>query len=364
MAGPNWTEEAPGISVWRAQSAHEFLTALRRSNNQWWEGDQIPWVFRGHRDESWPLLPSAWRPGNQIIANAQMEAAQRFERSHTAQRLHWSSGNHITGQAHFGGNDAELQKRLTIESTAELLPVYDFLLTCDRLGLATPLLALPPDSTLSPDWLIGTNDPLVGDDFFRFTDIPHYISLAQHHGLPTRLLDWTHDPMKAAFFAAETFTGDKAQTNIAVWAIHRRRATLVKGKPAVFPRFLDGKVEDGNNQEIYPTIEIVRTPMRENFFLAAQSGQFTSIRASGIDFMHRGGLRPSLETFITESGVEEIVLRKITLERRCVPELARMLTREEISRSQLMPTHDNVAADVRNAWEARSEGPVGWISEV
>lgn len=355
MAEPNWTDEAPGISVWHAQSAHEFLTALRRSNTYWWEGDQIPWAFRGHKDKSWPLLPAAWRPGNRIIANAQTEAARRLERINPAQRLHWSFGNHVTGQTHFGGNDAELQKRLTIESTAELLPVYDFLLTCDRLGLSTPILQLPPDPTLSPDWLIGAQDPLVGDDFFRFSDIPHYISLAQHHSLPTRLLDWTHDPVKAAFFAAETITSNQAQTDIAVWAIHRRRATYVKGKPGVFPRLFDGKVEDGNNyDEIYPTIEIVRTPMHENFFLAAQSGQFTSIRSSGIDFMHRGGLRPSLDTFVAESGVKETVLRKITLDRHCVPELATMLAREEISRSQLMPTHDNVAADVKKSWEARS----------
>src|SRR5260370_20128694 len=98
MAEPNWTEEAPGISVWPAQTAHEFLTALRRSNNYWWEDDQIPWVFRGHKDKSWPLLPAAWRPGNRIIANAQTEAARRLERINPAQRLHWSFGNHVTGQ--------------------------------------------------------------------------------------------------------------------------------------------------------------------------------------------------------------------------------------------------------------------------
>lgn len=70
--------------------------------------------------------------------------------------------------------------------------------------------------------------------------------------------------------------------------------------------------------------------------------------------MHRGGLRPSLETFVAESGVQETVLRKMTLDRSCVPELARMLAREEVSRSQLMPTHDNVAADVKRGWEART----------
>lgn len=352
MTEPTWTELQPGICTWRSQDAREFLAALRRSNNYWWEDAQIPWVFRGHRDESWALLPSAWRESDEIIANARAEATRRFERVNPVQRLHWDFGGHVTGQTRFGDNDADLQKRLTIASTAELLPVYDFLLTSDRLGLPTPILQLPPDPALSPDWIIGAGDPLVGDDFFRFSDVPHYISLAQHHGIPTRLLDWTHDPIKAAFFAAGEAT--QAENDIAVWAIHRPRAMRVRGKPVVFPQLYEGSIDDGNNHsEMHASIEIVRTPMRENYFLAAQSGQFTSIRASGFDFMQRGGIRPSLETFVAESKTNETVLRKMILDKGQVPELARLLTREEMTRSQLMPTHDNIAAEVMRAWKTR-----------
>jgi hypothetical protein len=157
-------------------------------------------------------------------------------------------------------------------------------------------------------------------------------------------LDWTFDPVAAAFFAIEDISADQPQSDIVVWALHRKKAAYVRTEAVWFENGPGGPLS------VAPSLNIVYPPVRDNPFLAAQSGLFTTIAASGVYFMQNGGARPSLQEFVAKSQPEHTVLRKILLSHEHVPQLADILEREKMSRSALTPTMDNIAADVRERW--------------
>jgi hypothetical protein len=47
--------------------------------------------------------------------------------------------------------------------------------------------------------------------------------IAQHHGAPTRILDWSLSPYVAAFFAVVKYTNDEEHSEVAIWALDTRR---------------------------------------------------------------------------------------------------------------------------------------------
>ena len=159
------------------------------------------------------------------------------------------------------------------------------------------------------------------DMFTKFTSdkIRPIVALAQHHRMPPRLLDWTLNPLVAAYFAAEgTNEGDEG--NLLVWAANRTEL-----RNSSVEEFLVERSQIG--------------------FLRAQQGLFTLTSGANFQYLHSGRW-PSMDEYVRQN-----TLRRLTLPRSQGPALRRLLWAEDISRAHLMPTLDNIREALKDYWQ-------------
>ncbi len=316
----------------------------------WWENDWCPWVFGGQANASWPILPTAWRAANPVLDGVRQTISSRLESAEPLNvELRWNTGSWISGKADFGPDAARFARQLTIDAAAEVALVYDLTHSMDRASLQLPIVGeLPPDP-MAPDWLHAPNEPLLADELGRWLHLPEMLPLAQHYGLPTRLVDWSTDPIASAFFALDDEVAADGP-GVTVFALHTGRTKDVALEPTSFPQLFDEVGPDDNGFEVRPHLKLLRPVRSANPNLAAQSGLFTMIGGSGVDFLRRDGRRVDLETFVAESRSPDALL-KVSLDKAHIDDARRILTRERVSRSSLMPSIATAAQDVAARWQ-------------
>lgn len=143
------------------------------------------------------------------------------------------------------------------------------------------------------------------------------LALAQQHGVPTRLLDWSRSPYVAAFFAfVERLQLGEIGGHVAVWALDLNAGCWKK--------------EVG--------VEIVRAPIRGNIRLRNQSGMFTILRTP-----HR-----CLEEYVEAIGTMDGALICADLPASEAPVALADLASMGITASRLFPGLEGAAREAQH----------------
>jgi hypothetical protein len=192
----------------------DFIAALSPRGE--WYGSVAPrsWIFRGHANDWFRLVPAALRNGSKELSElvlcpiANNKNQQWAENRALADFLHVSDSIGLN----IPEDTQKLRRSLEIE--------------------ASPADVWPPDEILS------------------------LMALAQHHGVPTRLLDWSRHPLKAALFAASSAVATENKSEcLSVWALSIEKLEMLRGEPKPFI--------------------VITAPSATNSNLRAQEGIFT-----------------------------------------------------------------------------------------
>lgn len=290
-------------------SASEFLFELDETNPRW-KHDR--WIFRGQPVDTC-ILPTAMR--SPLIDSFVNKESDNYNYLYldTSEPYHsmWESEDMF-----------DRHVRVVLQVVAEREIVYAFEELADEVRLDVPtekhFVVAEGDEriSLSISILLSLRDKSILIDP---TGIGY--ALARHHGMPSRLVDWTYRPYNAAFFAAhcekETRPND---SQLVVWAVSSRGIHWTSLQKVAHRRSMIG-------------------------FLQSQDGVFLYDTNANQKYMDKGKWQPFEDEFRRIPTRGQVF--KVTLPYSERVELLDRLRLKHVTKHHLMPSFDNVAEAIR-----------------
>ena len=325
--------------------AGTFLDALSPRREEW-QTWGARWGFRGQAD-SWPLIPSLCRISREKLPN--VEEADLLEYRDYPRELY---------------------------AFVEQKTLATFLEIVDRAGLLVPHDApYIHNNELSRNWFGSIADSMKRGSPDEGPWPPEQLlaalGLAQHFGVPTRLIDWSWKPYVAAYFAVLEAAASAVEeprrkwTNdyVEVWAFNTTILRLLWNE----------RLPDADDRDRRPTMDLIHAPQATNPNLAAQAGFFTydstaMLGRSMIDtIVRRIQTRVKVDTNvagITRSGgsVEPALVkngplfRRLRLDRQCAGEALRLLDLEGVNAASIFPGYGGAAKALNERLQYHAKG--------
>ena len=189
-------------------------------------------------------------------------------------------------------------------------------------------------------------------------DLSSWFALMQHHGVPTRFLDWTRSPYVAMYFALEEVTQEQERRS-AIWAIDLDWLER-KGSEVLASEALQSVPDDPKSRAEYlnsllgrtekPVIVII-DPLHADQRMAAQQGFFLC------KLIHQATFNQILMSMMIHPNTpERPVVRKLEVGGNHRIEFLKRLREMNIHRASLFPGLDGFCQTLRLDLEIKARG--------